>query len=255
MTTDLIPPSALEGLMKKTFVEQGTSAGLFWDALLKANLYAPLVKGTEPAHWESDTEDLDDYPLLLGSDSEGKNIVWLFTSPSALKAYIEDDLPSLELPARQLFGKVSDIDYDIVLIGPEGITLGLHPELIQNLAEGKVPEGGDQKIRFVPKDTKVSVTVPTEDTTVLEGAFTTLFRSLPQVLEACFVEITDDLGTRLLLGLRLEAETRDALRKMAESITRAAEGVLDKGKTMDITLMNGTLKPAFDKYGKVFYKK
>jgi hypothetical protein len=255
VTADLIPPEALEGLMKKTFIDQVTSAGLFWDALLKANLYAPLVKGTEPAHWESENEDLGDYPLLLGSDADGKNVVWLFTSPGSMKAYIEDDLPGLELPARQLFGKVGDIEYDVVLIGPDGLTLGLHPELIRSLAEGKVPEGGDQKIRFVPKDSQVTVGAPVEDTATLEKAFSALFKTIPDVLEACFIQVSDDIGTRLLLGLKMVGENRDKLRQMAEKITKSAEGVLDRGKTMDITLISGSLKEAFAKYGKPFYKK
>jgi hypothetical protein len=38
-------------------------------------------------------------------------------------------------------------------------------------------------------------------------------------------------------------------------IARASEGVLDKGKTLDITLISGSLKDAFEKFGKPFFKR
>jgi hypothetical protein len=42
---------------------------------------------------------------------------------------------------------------------------------------------------------------------------------------------------------------------VAEVVAKAAEGILDKGSTMDITLMNGSLKDAFAKWGKPFFKR
>src|SRR4029077_18253660 len=99
MSKPLIPTEALEGLMKKSFVDHEVPTGLFWDALLKANLYAPLVKGTE-SRVAAEDDETEEYPLLLGVDAEGKNIIWLFTSPAVMVAYIEQELPFLELGSQ-----------------------------------------------------------------------------------------------------------------------------------------------------------
>ena len=239
--------------MKKSFVDQEVPTGLFWDALLKANLYAPLVKGT-PSRTAAEDEEMDEYPLLLGVDSAGANVIWLFTSPDVMVAYIEQDLPFLELASQNMFSKLLESEYDVVLIGHEGLTLGLHPELIKTLSEGKVPETGDQKVKFVPKDAEVFIGAPKDETAVLEEKFVELFKNLPQVMEAGFVQIADDAGSRLLLGLKLENESREVLKGIAQKLATCAEGVLEKGNTMDITLMSGSLNEGFKKWGKVFYK-
>ncbi len=254
MPNPLIPKEALEGLMKKSFVDQEVPTGLFWDALLKANLYTPLVKGTQ-SRTASEDDEMDEYPLLLGVDSAGENVIWLFTSPDVLVAYVEQDLPFLELAAQNMFSKLLDVEYDVVLIGPKGLTLGLHPELIKTLSEGKVPETGDQKVKYVPKDAEVFIGAPKDETAALEAKFIEQFKELPDVREASFVQIADEAGSRLLLGLRLENETRDILKVVAKKLAEAAEGILAKGNTMDITLMSGSLHEGFKKWGKVFYKR
>ncbi len=250
----LIPFEALEGLMKKAFIQQEVPAGLFWDALLKANLYTPLIKGTK-SQTAAEDEDVEEYPMLLGMDAEGKNIVWLFTSPDVMTAYIEQDLPYLELGSQAMFTKLHDVEYDVVLIGPDGLTLGLHPQLIKTLSEGKVPEAGDHKVKYVPKDAEVYIGAPTDETGPLEEKFSELFQQIPDVQEASFVQIGDEAGSRLLLGLKLERESRDVLKGVAKKVADAVEGILPKGNTMDITLINGSLKEGFAKWGKVFYKK
>jgi hypothetical protein len=60
---------------------------------------------------------------------------------------------------------------------------------------------------------------------------------------------------RLLLGLRLTDTSRAHLKVIAQQVAKAAEGILDKGQSMDITLIDGSLKGAFEKWGKFFYKK
>src|ERR1044071_189180 len=223
MSSPLIPTEALEGLMKKAFVDQEAPAGLFWDALLKANLYTPLVKGTEPRA-ATEEDEMEEYPLLLGVDANGENVIWLFTSPAVMTGYIEQELPYLELGSQKMFSKLQEVEYEVVLIGPNGLTLGLHPQLIKTLSEGKVPEGSDQKIRHIPKDAEVFVGAPSENTKELEDRFIDLFKKIPGVQEASFVQISDDAGSRLLLGLKLEKESREELKIVAQRVAEAAEG-------------------------------
>ena len=121
----------------------------------------------------------------------------------------------------------------------------------------------------VPKEAQLFVGPPTEECIPFETRFTDLFVTIPEVLEASFIQIADDSrmsdsdvstddplsNSRFLLGLRLEPETRDVFQRVAQQVARSAEGILTKGKSMDITLMNGSLKEAFEKYGKKFYVK
>lgn len=248
MKDPLIPAEALEGLMKKAFQEQTVNPGLFWDALVNAHLVVPLAQSLA----EDDDRQI---PMLLGVDPEGKNVVWLFTSAPAMVEYIEKDLRYLTMPAKELLNRLSDSKHDIVLIGPDGITLNLHPELVASLGEGRVPEQPVEEVRHIPKDTTVSVGPPIDDASKLETRFTELFRAHSEVLEARFIQISDDAGSRLLLGLRLTDQSQDAFRKIAQLVAKAAEGVLEKGKTMDITLLDRSLKDAFEKFGSAFYLK
>ncbi len=247
MKDPLIPSAALEGLMKKAFQEQAVSPGLFWDALLNSNLVAPLSPSTE------DREN--QVPILLGVDSQGKHVIWLFTSPQAMVEYVEQDLKFLTMASRDLFKKLAGSTHEIVLIGPEGITLNLHPEFVASLAEGRVPEIPTEEIRHIPKDTAVQVGKPTDDPSKLESRFKELFTKLPEVLEATFIQIADDSGSRLLLGVRLQDESRERFKHIAGLVAHAAEGVLEKGKTMDITLLDRSMKGAFEKFGVAFFKR
>ncbi len=244
----LIPAEALEGLMKKAFQEQTVNPGLFWDAFVNAHLVVPLAEKIV-------SDDDRQIPMLLGVDPDGKNVVWLFTSSQTMVEYIEKDLKYLTMPAKDLLKRLTGSKHEIVLIGPDGITLNLHPDLVASLAEGKVPDQPAEEIRHIPKDTAVHVGKPTDDSSKLETRFLEMFRSHPEVLEATFIQIADDAGSRLLLGLRLVDESRESFRKTAELIAKAAEGVLEKGKTMDITLLSRSMKDAFEKFGTPFYKK
>lgn len=248
MKDPLIPSEALEGLMRKAFQERAVNPGLFWDALLNAHLVVPLA-GAAPV------EDDRKIPMLLGEDSDGKRIVWIFTSPQAMVEYIEKDLRYLAMPSKDLLKRLEGNKHEIVLIGPDGITLNLHPELVSSLADGRVPEQPAEEIRHIPKDTQVRVGKPVDDPSALETRFIALFETLPEVLEACFIQIEDDAGSRLLLGLRLKDELREPFRRVAGLIAQASEGVLENGKTMDITLIDRSMKGAFEKWGTPFYKK
>lgn len=246
MKDPLIPTEALEGLMQKVFGEQAVSPGLFWDALLNAHLVVPMAK--------TETVEEDQLPLLLGVDSEGRHIIWIFTSVPTMLAYVEMDVRYLIMPARELFSKLRGNSHEIFLIGPEGVTLELHPEFVVSLSEGRVPEPPSEEIRHIPKDTTVKVGKATDDASKLETHFRKLFLDLPEVLEACFIQIADDAGSRLLLGLRLTDESPEAFKIIASLVAKASEGILEKGKTMDITLINRSLKAAFEKYGESFFK-
>jgi hypothetical protein len=245
----IIPFEALEGVMKKAFLEQAIAPGLFWDALLKANLYVPLAADRE-------MKDPDDIPMLLGVDPDGKHVVWLFTSPGVMLEYTEQQLPYKAFLSTFILSTFRETDRDVVLIGPEGLTLKLHPELVDSLSEGRVPEVTEEQIRHVPKDQPVLVGAPSEESVELESRFIELFESLPDVLEASFVTVAEEGGDpRLLLGLRLTDTSRAHLKVIAQQVAKAAEGILDKGQSMDITLIDGSLKGAFEKWGKFFYKK
>lgn len=235
--------------MVKAFVEQTVAAGLFWDALLKCNLFVPVSDKTDPSAGD------DEIPVLLGVGSGGELVIWLFTSVDAMNSYTERTLSYREVSARTLLASVSDSDHDVVLIGPDGLTLSLHPDLITTLADGKVPEPADEQIKTVAKQAQIYVGPPSMETKQLEERFTTLFESMPHVLEATFLQVSDDAGPRLLLGLRLKEATENALRDVAGFVARAAEGILDKGQTMDITLIDRSLKSAFEKWGKPFFKR
>lgn len=256
MNPPLIPSEALEGLMKKAFEEQTVDVGLFWDALLNSHLVLPMA----PSEAVGTLPDLPDdgekqIPILLGQDVDGKYVIWIFTSTFALTEYTEQDLRFVSMPARELFQSIRESTHEIVLIGPAGLTLNLHPELVASLAEGKVPDQPAEEIRTIPKDTAVFVGKPTDEVAALEARFRTLFSNLPDVLEACFIQISDDAGSRLLLGLRLVDQSQENFKRIAGVIAKAAEGVLEKGKTMDITLLNKSLKDAFEKWGKPFFKR
>lgn len=254
--TPLIPINALEGLMKKAFVENAMSAGLFWDALVKSNLYIPLSKeAMENVISDPEIDKLSEFPMVLGQNADGENVIWVFTSPKTMAEYTETNLRYLQMPAQTVFANLRDSEYEVYLIGPEGLTLNLDPKLIDQLADGKVPEPTEESLKHIPKDAKVYVGAVTEDSAALEEKFIQLFKTDENVIEGAFVQISDDAGPRLLLGLKLENESRPELQLVAEKIARAAEGVLAKGKTMDITLINGSLKEAFAKWGKSFYKK
>ncbi len=256
MQPALIPSDALEGLMKKVFIEMAVDPGLFWDAILRAHLYIPISASKEQMKEPGfDPEQLAEIPVVLGRDAKGMDVLWLFTSPRIIQEYTEPDLPFLEFPAVKLFGSVKNLKYAVVLIGPDQITLELDPALVRTLSDGRAPEPGEENIRYIPKDTSVTVSSPPEDRVPLEKKFTEVFGDHPEVLEASFVQVSDDTGSRLLLGLKLVDESKEEFRRVAHLIAKAAEGTLDKGKTMDITLINGTLKDAFEKFGVSFYKK
>lgn len=246
MTDALIPPKAVEGLMTKAFVDETVAAGLFWDALLKCNLYVPVSERAVGA-------EEDEIPMLLGVGGGGELVVWLFTSPEVMASYTERQLTFRDVPARTLFASVSDSEHEVVLIGPDGLTLSLHPDLIATLADGKVPEAPEEEMKMVSKQAAINVGAPSLNSETLEARFRELFEKLPQVAQASFIQVADDAGPRLLLGLRLDDQTEDRLREVAALVAKAAEGVLEKGKTMDITLIDRSLKGAFEKWGKVFY--
>jgi hypothetical protein len=252
-----IPFEALEGLMRKAFIEGEAEPGLFWDAFLKANLYVPVSTGGETGYkpGPQKAEGLEEFPVLLGVDSSGNHVLWLFTSPHVMSDYTERDLAYLELPAPTILSNLIDSDYEVVLIGPERLTLSLHPDLISSLADGKVPEPMDQEMKLVSKSAKVEVSEIKEGVDKLAARFSGLFQTEPTVLEATFIQISDDSGPRILLGLKLSDESKPNFRRVAALIAKASEGVLEKGKTMDITLIGGSLKDAFEKFGKPFFKR
>lgn len=252
--------------MRKVFLDNAIEAGLFWDALLKANLYVPLAEDKPKEKLEEiPLETPDGYPMLLGVDADGNNIVWLFTSPTVMKEYLQHEYPHLEIGATEILAHFEESKNDVVLIGPEQLTLKLHPKLVASLAEGKVPEGVENT--NIAKEAKVFVGPATEEAVALESKFKELFNSLPEVLEAVFIQVADDAimpaegeapptepaNARLLLGLRLQTESREAFQRIAQLIAKSSEGVLDKGRTMDITLIDGSLKEAFKKWGKPFF--
>ena len=234
--------------MTRAFVDESVAAGLFWDALLKCQLYVPVSERATGA-------EEDEIPMLLGVGGGGELVVWLFTSPEVMAAYTERQLTYRAVAARTLFANVADSEHEVVLIGPDGLTLSLHPDLIATLAEGKVPEAPEQELKMVSKQAQINVGAPSLESGALESTFRDLFATLPQVAEASYIQVADDAGPRLLLGLRLDDPSEDRLREVAGLVARAAEGVLDKGKTMDITLIDRSLKGAFEKYGKVFYRR
>jgi hypothetical protein len=252
----LIPPSALEGLMRKVFLDRSLAAGLFWDALLKADLFIPLAEKNAAAAPPTAETDVRELPLLLGIDDKGTHVAWLFTSSETLVDYTERDLPYVQMNARSLLTNLMKVERDVVLIGPDGLTLRLHPDLMKSLSEGVVPDAANREIRYVPKEATVSVgPAQSEQVTALEGAFATLFGSIADVKEARFIQISDDAGPRLLLGLRLDENSRERLRVVAELVAKAAEGILPNGDSLDITLLDGSLKEAFNKHGKAFYSR
>jgi hypothetical protein len=252
MSKALIPPEALEGLMRKAFVDRAVEPGLFWDALLNSHLYVP-VKAASPD--EDPAMERDEIPMLLGLDADGKQVVWLFTSPEAMGDYTEEELAFEEIESTKILKSIRSSKHQIVLIGPDGLTLALHNELIRSLSDGKVPEIPAEDLRLMPKDTEVFVGKPEQDVSALEARLKILFEEIKNVVEACFIQVSYGGGPRLLLGLRLKEETREALRKVAEQVAKASEGVLEKGAEMDITFIDLSLKSAFDKWGKPFFKK
>lgn len=254
MSDHAIPSDAIEGLLKKVFIDQTVDTGLFWDALLNSRLYVPIAKPDNES-LDVSSEGLEEFPMLLGVDEEGVNVVWIFTSPTAMTDYTGQDLRYLEISAKTLLTNLRGNEHDVVLIGPGGVVLSLHPDLIESLADGRVPEKTDQDIRYISKNTKIFAGPPPKECEAFEEPFRRVFMEHPEVAEAQFLEIRDATGTRLLLGLRLEDENREKLKTIAVLIGKAAEGVLERGKTMDITLINGSLKEAFEKHGKTFYKK
>lgn len=243
--------------MRKVFIDISVEPGLFWDALLKANLYVPLADRNSKdvkTGWQI-AEGGEEFPVLLGVDSKGKHVLWLFTSPAVMADYTERNLSYLEMPSPSLMANARNIEHDVVLIGPERLTLSLHMELVDSLADGRVPEPQDGDVRHIPKDARVQVGPVGEEARLLEERFNELFKTLPDVLEGVFVKISDESGERLLLGLKLTDESKEAFRKAASLVARAAEGVLERGETMDITLISGSLKDAFAKHGKPFFKR
>ena len=243
--------------MTKAFLEGAIQPGLFWDALLKSNLYVPVADGAETQGEDKGDTDFKDVPMRLGVDSQGRRVVWLFTSPDVMVEYTEQELPFFGMNAVALFQRLRDSEHDIVLIGPEGLTLKLHPKLIRTLAEGQVPEIPNEEIRDIPKNAPVQVGAPDETSSEALGQrFTGLFEDLPEVREATFIQIFDEPnGSRLLLGLRLTENNRERLRIIAGLVAKAAEGIMDKNTMMDITLIDGSLKKAFEKWGKTFFKR
>jgi hypothetical protein len=247
MSETVIPSKAVEGLMVKAFIEQTAASGLFWDALLKCHLYVPVSDKPEDA-----TGD-DEIPVLLGVGSGGELVVWIFTSPETMEAYTDRKLAYREVPAQTLLASVSDSEHDVVLIGPDGLTLSLHPDLIATLADGRVPEPADEQVKTIAKQAQIFVGPPSVETKPLEEKFRSIFESMPNVQEATFLQVADDAGPRLLLGLRLKNGDENGLREVAAVVARAAEGILEKGKTMDVTLIDRSLKAAFEKWGKPFF--
>lgn len=242
--------------MKKVFLESSLDPGLFWDGLLNAHLYVPLAdhaRGFKKTHKE--IESFDSVPVLLGVDSKGENILWIFTSPEVMVDYTEKNLTYIEVPAQKMMSLVKDASHEVILIGPERITLNLDPRLMNSLSLGKVPEPPKEEIKYIPKESGLQVRSPIIETGPLEEKFKILFENVPEVLEATFVQIADASGERLLLGIKLENESKESFRLVAQLIARAAEGVLEKGKTIDITLIRGSLEKAFEKYGEAFYEK
>jgi len=57
-----IPPEALEGLMKKAFMDESLSPEHFWDALLNAHIYIPLAKGDMLTEAERRLAEHDAHP-------------------------------------------------------------------------------------------------------------------------------------------------------------------------------------------------
>jgi len=247
-----IPSNALEGLMRKAFREQTVSPGLFWDALLNSNLVAPLAPLKKD---ESEQPDPARLPLLLGEGDSGERVVWLFTSSESMIDYTEQELRYVSMASRDLLKIVLQSKNNIVLIGPDGLTLKLHRELVAALSEGRVPTEPVEELKTVPKESMIYIGPRSDDASVLEARFRNLFASHPEVLEAGFVQIRDDAGSRLLLGLKLEDESRAAFQAIAALVAKAAEGALPPSKTMDITLTSGSLREAFKKFGHPFYKK
>lgn len=239
--------------MKKVFQEQSVQPGLFWDAVLKADLVLPLTRPFEEDMAQSN--GMEDMPVQLGLDSSGKRILWIFTSVSALEEYTEKSLPCYKCNGKEMFERIKETGLETVLIGPDRITLGLDDKLVDSLAEGTVPQPPAESERVLTKETKLMVSRPSDSTAELEETFSDLFKSMPDVLEAAFLQVSDETGSRLLLGLRLESESRDDLKRVAMRVAKAAEGVMEPGKTMDVTLIGGSLNEAFQKWGKTFYRK
>ena len=255
MSEAKIPIEALEGLMKKVFLDKKVEPGLFWDAVLKSNLYIPLSNPDKAESGSLITHNEKKWPVQMGLDAKGNSILWLFTSPDIMFEYTEEQFSHLELEGQNMFSKIKDIEFEVILIGPEQITLSLAPPLIQTLAEGKTPSLPEETYRNIAKDAKVNVGKPVDNTKALEKEFSKIFKKNAEISEALFMQISDDAGSRLLLGLKMKEENRDQLRRIAGLVAKAAEGVLEPGKTMDVTFVNGSLKDAFAKWGKSFYKK
>src|SRR5690242_10359769 len=93
LTNPLIPSEAVEGLMRKAFLDRTMAPGLFWDALLKADLVIPTSDDQEQAPVDVPKDELDEVPMRLGVDSQGRYVVWLFTSLAALTDYTDRELP------------------------------------------------------------------------------------------------------------------------------------------------------------------
>jgi hypothetical protein len=168
--------------------------------------------------------------------------------------YTEQDLRYITMASGDLLKIVLQSKNNIVLIGPESLTLKLHRDLVSELSEGRVPTEPVEQVKTVPKESMIYVGPRSDDASVLEARFRNLFAAHPEVLEAGFVQIRDDSGSRLLLGLKLEDESRAAFQAIAALVAKAAEGALPPSKTMDITLTSGSLKEAFEKFGHPFYK-
>ncbi|OVE77161.1 hypothetical protein BVX98_03375 [bacterium F11] len=255
MSEASIPTDALEGLMRKVFLEKKVEPGLFWDAILKAPLFVPLADSDKQESGSYIEHGERQWAVQLGIDSKGRNIFWLFTSPAVMTVYTERKFSHLSLSGQDMFDRIKEITHEIILVGPDDITLSLDLKLVQSLASGKVPQPNEGIIRHMQKDAQVSVGNPSEETEQLEERFIKLFEEHPEVEQASFVQISDETGSRLLLGLRMKEENRDTLRTMASYIAKAAEGILERGKTIDITFISGSLKGAFEKWGKNFYRK
>jgi len=190
-----IPIKALEGLMKKVFVDMSLQPGLFWDAALKSNLYLPLARPIKEA------DEGGDLPIQLGLDNQGKSVLWIFTSPQAMTDYTEKDFSYFKLPGKKMFERIKKTKHEIILIGPEGITLNLDSGLVTSLAEGKVPQPPEENVRNIPKDTKVKVGRAIDNTEELEDKFSVLFDEMEEVEEASFIQVEDDRGNEILACL------------------------------------------------------
>jgi hypothetical protein len=192
--TSQIPHEALEGLMRKAFIEGEAEPGLFWDAFLKANLCVPISTGGESGFkpGPQKAEGLEEFPVLLGVDSSGNHVLWLFTSPHVMADYTERDLAYLELPAATVMANVRDSDYEIVLIGPARLTLSLHPDLVNSLADGKVPEPAEQDMKLVSKSAKVEVSELKEGGDKLAARFSDVFENEPLILRLLSVIRSQD---------------------------------------------------------------